>query len=108
MILVRLVFQTKWGKTDEVVAAFKEETELLRRFLGPNGRARVLTDLSGPFHTVVQEMEVESLAEWERLRTAMFADPEVQERQADPERPDSPLLSGSTEFYTIEMTLGPE
>jgi hypothetical protein len=56
----------------------------------------------------VQELEVESLAEWERMRTAMFSDPEVQERQADPERPDSPLLSGSTEFYTIEMTLGPE
>jgi hypothetical protein len=108
MILVRLVFQTKWGKADEVVSMFKKEAELLRRLLGPNTRARILTDISGPFHTVVQELEVESLAKWEELRTAMFSDPEVQERQGEPDGPAIPLLSGQTEFYTIEMTLDPE
>jgi hypothetical protein len=108
MILVRLVIQTKWGKADEVVAMFKKEAELMRRLLGPNTRGRILTDISGPFHTVVQELEVESLAKWEELRTAMFSDPEVQERQVEPEHPDTPFLSGQTEFYTIEMSLDPE
>ena len=101
MILVRLVFQAKSGKAHEVVGAFKENTEVMKQMLGSDVRVRILTDLSGPFDTVVQEMEVESLAEWERLREAIFANPEFQERQANGE---SPFESGRTEFYTLEAT----
>ncbi len=54
MIQVRLVFQTKWGKTDEVVNAFRQEAEMMRQLIGPKNRLRLLTDLSGPFHTIVQ------------------------------------------------------
>jgi hypothetical protein len=102
MILVRLVFQTKWGKAQEVIDGFKQNAEMMRRIVGPNVRARILSDLSGPFHTVVQEMEVESLAEWERIRAATFANPEFQQAQASSEQP---FVSGRTEFYTIETTL---
>ncbi len=105
MVLVRLVLQTKWGKAQEVVDGFKQSAEMMRRVAGPNMRARVLTDLSGPFHTVVEEIEVESLAEWERLRSAIFADPEYQQLEAESEQP---LESGRTEFYTIEATIEPE
>jgi hypothetical protein len=58
--------------------------------------------LSGPFDTVVQEIEVESLAEWERVRAAMFSDPEFTER---PSSGESPFEGGRTEFYTIEATI---
>lgn len=102
MILVRIVFQTKWGRAQEVVDGFGQDAEMMRRIAGPNVRGRILTDLSGPFHTVVQEIEVESLAEWERLRTAMFSDPEFQQTQANS---DLPFESGSLEFYTIEATV---
>jgi hypothetical protein len=102
MVLVRMVFQTEWGKAHQVVDRFTQDAEMMRRIIGPDVRARILTDLSGPFHTVVQEIEVESLAEWERMRTAIFTNPEFQEAQASS---DTPFVSGRTEFYTIEMTL---
>ena len=101
MILVRFVCQAKFGKASEVVAGFKQSGEIVRTMVGPNVRARILTDLSGPFDTVVQEIEVESLAEWERLREVIFSNPEVQEAEA---ALPSIIESGRTEFYTIEAT----
>jgi hypothetical protein len=101
MILVRFVCQARFGKASEVVAGFKQSNEIARTFVGPHVRARILTDLSGPFDTVIQELEVESLAEWERLREVIFANPEVQEAEA---AAPNVIESGRTEFYTIEAT----
>ncbi len=99
MILVRFVCQAKVGKSSDVAAGFKRSAEIVRTLVGPNVRARLLTDLSGPFDTVVQELELESLAEWERLRTVIFSNPEIQAVEAD--MPDV-IVSGQTEYYTIE------
>ena len=96
MILVRIVFQIKWGMTHQVVEAFKKSEEIMGE---KYGRSRILTDLSGPFNTVVQEIEVESLAEWERARAEVFAQPEFQKMQADMA---DLFESGRAEFYTIE------
>ena len=101
MVLVRFVFQAKWGNAQKVVDEFKENAEMMQRIFGPEVHGRILTDLSGPFHTVVQELEVESLAEWERIRVAMFNNPEFQQAQ---ESGENPFISGRTEFYTIEET----
>ena len=43
--------------------------------LGAKGRWRVLTDLSGPFDTVIQVVEMGSLADWERARAKLFGLP---------------------------------
>ena len=65
MIVVRNVFQAKIGRASELAQGMAES---MRR-TPPAGAAaagwRVLTDLSGPFDTVVLEIEVESLAAWE-------------------------------------------
>jgi hypothetical protein len=98
-VLVRFICQAKFGKASEVVAGFKQSAEIVRTMVGPNIRTRILTDLSGPFDTVVQEIEVESLAEWERLRAMIFSNPEVQEAEA---AGPSLIESGRTEYYTIE------
>ena len=50
MVLVRYVFQTKWGKANEVVAGLKETQKIIGEHFG---HSRILTDLSGPLHTVV-------------------------------------------------------
>lgn len=101
MILVRMVLQAEWGKAPEVVKAFSQGAPLFRRLAGPNAHVRLLTDLTGPFDTVVQEIEVESMAEWERVRAALFADPEFQQSGAT----EAMLLrGGSLEIYTIEAT----
>jgi ABC-type Na+ transport system ATPase subunit NatA len=99
MILVRFVCQAKFGKASDVVAGFKRSNEIARTVVGPNVRVRLLTDLSGAFDTVVQELELESLAEWERLRAVIFSNPEIQEVEAS--MPDV-IVSGQTEYYTIE------
>ena len=80
-----------------VAAAIKASQSALAEL--HDGRARVLTDLSGPFHTVVQEIEVPSIAEWEQRRSEIFADPEFQKGQA---RLEGLIESGRAEFYTIE------
>ena len=99
MVVVRLVFQTKWGKAQEAVDEFARAVDIMRRISGTNAHVRILTDLSGPFHTVVQEIEVESLAKWEEFRALMFSSPEFQDSQSGGELP---FEGGRTEFYTLE------
>lgn len=99
MVLVRFVCQARFGKASEVVAGFKQSGEIVRTMAGPKVCLRILTDLSGPFDTAVLELEVESLAEWERLRGVIFSNPEVQE--AESALPGI-IESGQTEYFTIE------
>ena len=99
MILIRFVCQARFGKASDVVAGFKRSNEIARTVAGANVRIRLLTDLSGAFDTVVQELELENLAEWEWLRTVIFSNPEIQEAEAG--MPDL-IASGQTEYFTIE------
>jgi hypothetical protein len=100
MIVVRLVMNVKMDSSvQEVVEGSKRNAEMLLEATGSNNKVRIYTDLSGPFNTVVQEMEFESLGAWEEFRAKLFASQEFQEMQAN-----SPMLfeSGSAEFYTLE------
>jgi hypothetical protein len=99
VIIVRFVCQAKFGRASEVVAAFKQSREIARTLAGPNVRSRLLTDLSGSFDTVVQEIEVASLAEWERLRAVIFSNTEIQDAES---ALSGVIESGRTEYYTIE------
>lgn len=94
MILVRQVFQAKYGRGDELVVLLKE----LRGIL-PRGRdLRILTDASGRFFTVVTENEVDSLADWEQS----FKESMGKREMGDWFARMVPLVeSGSREFYTI-------
>ena len=103
MILVRHVYQAGLRKAHEAVDRFKQNADLVREIAGPGVRLRVLTDLSGPLDTVVQEIEVESLAEWDRLRTALFSNPRFQQLQT---QAAGLYGSGRAELYTIEATVG--
>src|SRR6266567_524988 len=69
VIIVRNVFQAHLGKAHGLVEDFKSFFEHAP-MEGPmeNRRLRLLTDLSGPFDTVVMEIEHESLAAAEALR----------------------------------------
>lgn len=54
MILVRNVFQLKFGKAREAAALIKENEALIKRHGG--APTRFLTDLTGPFYTLVMEI----------------------------------------------------
>src|SRR6266516_3297782 len=95
MILVRDVFQAKFGKGSELVALFQEAR---REGLSMYGE-RILTDASGTFYTVVIETTTESLAKWEHRIADIFARPEFGAWFARM----TPLVeSGRREFYNIE------
>ena len=98
MIVVRQVFQAKYGRGDELVALFQEFNTRMQEGSEPGISLRVLTDASGPFFTVVTEVEVESLAAWEGKFRESMARPwmnDVFSRMM-------PLVeSGSREFYTV-------
>ena len=55
MILVRNVFRLKFGKTKEAVALMKEGLAIQKRAGAPY-TYRILTDLTGPFYTMVLEL----------------------------------------------------
>lgn len=97
MILVRDVFQAKYGRGDELVKLFKEINDKL----GDTsvGERKLLTDLSGPFFTVVTEVEAESMdAYFAGLREG-FSRPEFGQMFG---RMMELVESGRREFYTIE------
>jgi hypothetical protein len=99
MIVVRTVFRAHFGQAGALAAAMVEGNQQFAQATGRQERWRVLTDRSGPFDTVVFEVEVESMAEWERTRDEVFSNPEFQSLMA---RTQGMVAEGSAEFYYIE------
>ena len=99
MIVVRNVFQAKIGRAGEFAKIMAENLRQASGTAGGPAAWRVLTDLSGPFDTVVMEVEAESLAVWEQARGELFASPEF---QASFQQSSELLESGRNELYTIE------
>jgi hypothetical protein len=100
MLLVRDVFQARYGRGDELVALFKELSshwEAGQQQVKPQ-EFRIMTDASGTFFTVVTEILVEDFATWERLTEAEFALPQF----AEWFQRMMPLTeSGHREFYHL-------
>ena len=96
MMVVRDVYQARYGMGDELVALFKENQATRPELFG---EGRILTDASGRFFTVVTEMEVESFAEWELLGSKAAADPEFGDWFA---RMQPLVETGRREFYQIQ------
>lgn len=94
MIVVRDVFQAKYGKGGELVALLKEVLPEMTR-----GYQRILSDASGSFFTIVTEIEVASLAEWESVIAEAFANPKFAQWF---ERMVPLVESGRREFYNVE------
>jgi hypothetical protein len=80
MIVVRNVFQLKFGKAREALANMKEGLAIQKRLIGDNVNfsTRLLTDATGPFYTLVLEVTLPSLAALEAQMPRIFGDPEFQ------------------------------
>jgi hypothetical protein len=94
MIVVRDVFQAKYGKTNDLVELFLEA----KRSFPEIGYSRILTDASGPFFTVIAEVEVDSLGVWEQRLSDVFSHPEFPTWFR---RMEDLVVSGRREFYNI-------
>lgn len=100
MVLARAVFQAKFGKANELVAAFKEMNTGMTAAQMESVQPRILTDISGSFDTVVVETTHESLAALEQFRAAMFA--AMDDNSSGDSPADGLIVSGRNEYYTIE------
>ncbi|MFN2444518.1 MAG: hypothetical protein ABR606_02845 [Vicinamibacterales bacterium] len=79
MIVIRNVFQLKFGKAREAVALMKEGLAIQQRAVtGVDFSTRLLTDVTGPFYTLVLELTVQDLATFENYAPKLFGDKEWQ------------------------------
>jgi hypothetical protein len=99
MIVVRNVFQLKFGKAREAVALVKEGVAIQKRALsGAEFSTRVLTDVTGPFYTLVLETTVPNLAAFESYAPKLFAD---KDWQANYQKVSGLVESGRREIYSV-------
>ena len=98
MLRARQVFQAKYGRGDEVVRLFQELNTRMQAEGGGAPHFRILTDATGPFFTVVTEIEVASFAAWEGEFSEAMNRPWMGEWFSRM----MPLVeSGRREFYTL-------
>ena|SRR5215210_6511774 len=99
MIVVRNVFRLKFGKAREAVALLKEAMAIQKRVMsGVEYSTRILTDVTGPFYTLVLELTVPSLATFEGNAPRLFGDKEF---QANYQKMAPLVESGYREVFSI-------
>lgn len=79
MIVVRNVFQLKFGRAKEAADLWKQGTAIVHRAVPGQGGTRLLTDLVGRSYTLVVENSFESLTDFEKSSQALMANPEWRE-----------------------------
>jgi len=99
MIQVRTVYQVKFGKIDQAVALFSRLPTLVRPEAASNPHYHLLTDISGPMYTLVEEIMIPSLARWEASRDQLFNHPDFAGWFKDFQLI---VEGGRHEFYTLE------
>ena len=97
MVLVRNVFRVKFGKAKEAVALMKEGLAIQKRAGAPY-TFRIMTDLTGPFYTMVLELTVQSFATFEAEAPRYMGDKDF---QANYQKLVPLIESGYREVFTI-------
>jgi hypothetical protein len=97
MVVIRNVFRLKFGKAREAVALFKEGIAIQKR-VGLDFSTRLLTDVTGPFYTVVLEITAPNLAAFEAAAPRLMGD---KDWQANYQKIGSLVESGSREIFTL-------
>jgi hypothetical protein len=99
MVVIRNVFQLKFGKAREAVALMKEGLAIQKRALaGVDFSTRVLTDVTGPFYTLVLELTVPNLGTFESYAPRLFGD---KDWQANYQKMMPLVKSGTREVFSI-------
>jgi len=99
MIQVRTVYQAKFGKIDQAVELFAGLPKIAAPEAGQQLHYHLLTDISGPMYTLVEELMLPALADWESARDRLFTRPEFADWF---KRFQQCVEGGRNEFYTLE------
>ena len=101
MIQVRTVYQVKFGKIDQAIALFSRLPALAPPEMATALHYHLLTDVSGPMYTLVEEIMIPRLGDWESGRELLFNHPNF----ADWFKGFQLIVEGGRhEFYMIEGT----
>jgi hypothetical protein len=99
MTVIRNVFHLKFGKAREAVALVKQGLEIQKRAMsGVDFSTRLLTDVTGPFYTLVLELTVPNFGTFESNAPRLFGD---KEWQANYQQMAPLVESGYREVFTI-------
>ena len=99
MIVIRNVFQLKFGKAREAVALFKEGIAIQKRIAtNKEFSTRLLTDVTGAFYTIVLEITVPNLAAFEAEAPRLMGD---KDWQTNYQKTVALVESGYREIFTI-------
>ena len=77
MIVVRNIFQLKFGKAKDAKALIKENQDLMKKY--GHTTARFLTDLTGEFYTLVMETSYENLSVYEKSSNEAMGEKEFEQ-----------------------------
>src|SRR5438477_235534 len=97
MIIIRNVFRLKFGQTREALAIIKEGVAIQKR-AGMDFSTRILTDMTGPFYTVVLELTAPNLATFEAGAPRFLGD---KDWQANYQKLTPLVDSGYREVFTV-------
>jgi hypothetical protein len=97
MVVIRNVFRLKFGKAKEALPLVKETVALQKR-AGLSFPSRILTDVTGPFYTVVLELTIPNLSSWESEAPKFMADKDF---QANYQKLTPLVESGYREIFTV-------
>lgn len=99
MLQIRDVLQVKFGRIDQAVELFTRPPVQALGYLSPENYFNVLTDVSGPMYTLVNEYVTDSLSEFEALRDRSYQQPGFEEwfRQFQ-----LFIEGGRREYYSVE------
>jgi hypothetical protein len=99
MIVIRNVFRLKFGKAREAVALVKEGVAIQKRVgTGVDFATRVLTDVTGPFYTLIWEISVPSLAAFEAAAPQLMGN---KDWQATYQKLGALVDSGYREIFSV-------
>jgi len=98
MLIVREIFTAKPGQASKLAKLFKKS-------FGTASNIRVMTDLIGNYNTVVMEMEMEDLAEFDRMMEEYRSgkpDPKIdQETAKEMSKYTEMYLTGRREIFQL-------
>ena len=99
MIVIRNVFRLKFGQAREAVALAKQGLAIQQRVMtGIDYSTRLLTDVTGPFYTLVLELTVPNLSSFETYAPRLFGD---KEWQANYQKMAPLVDSGFREVFSV-------
>jgi hypothetical protein len=91
MYVIRETFTAKPGMASKLAKMFSEMSKEM-----PGPKSRVLTDFVGPYNTVVWEVEVKEISEFEKMMKEYAAKPEIEKKMAGY---TEMYMSGKREIY---------